>query len=661
MKLSRRIVLELALFSLLYGLCLASIVSLIARPRFEAIEREEALADLGRIRAFIDQEEEALDANLLGYASWDDTVEYIEKPEPSFIETNYSKAWLATMGVEVLCIADARGRVRYEVSHDPATGEPMELGGFFSAPGGGGRALAAEAGLEPRSGFLLLGGRTLLAASRPIRNSAGDSPSYGRMVFGRFYTGRDEKRISGLMRLDLSFALSASRAGISRSGSSLLATAPFPVLAGEAEGAAGGIVLRHPERILAQGAAMTELLALATFLVGVVFIAAIYLAVKLGVLSPIAALAAAARAIAAREDARERLPADRADEIGDLASSFNGLLDQLHAANANLEARIAERTAELKEANEGLKLMGEVFAHSLEGIIIAGPDREILAVNPAFERISGYSAAEVIGRRPDFLGAGEGLGSSSASLESLLEGRDEWRGELWNRRPDDSPYPVWISISALRGEGGAASRYIAVFHDISDAKRNEERMRRQAFYDALTGLPNRVLLADKIENAIDRSRRFGMKTAVLFLDLDGFKDVNDNHGHEAGDRILKEVAQRLRRIARSEDTVARLGGDEFVILLEDVDNFEVLSKVALRLIAGVSKEVELEEGSVRVSASVGIAIYPEDGADASALIRSADGAMYAAKQAGKATFRFSLSGGADQGAGGSEAEPAARA
>jgi diguanylate cyclase (GGDEF)-like protein/PAS domain S-box-containing protein len=637
MKLSRRIVLELALFSLIYGLSLASIVSFIVRPRFEKIERDQALADLKRVDALVDQEMRALDANLLGYASWDDTVAYAKRPTQSYIDINYSQAWLASIGAEALCIADASGRVLYEIAYDPGSDRRIDLDGFFSKETSPGRALAATPGLKALSGFSILDGKIFLAVSRPIRNSADDSPSYGRIVFGRFYASRDEARVSELMMLKVSFDPGIESRSIGRRGASLVAAEPLPSLSG---GAAGGILLEHPEKIIAEGRAMTELLAAATTLACLLFIHAIFLAVKLGALAPIAGLAASARALAASGHLGEKLPAERRDEIGDLAASFNGLLGKLEEANLGLEEKVEERTGELKRANEELRLMGEVFAHSIEGIVITDADMRILAVNPGFARITGFCSNEVIGKKASLFMRRSRESDSPEELELLLSQNKQWTGEVWNRRPDGTPYPVWISISSLKDDGDRVLRYIGVFHDISDAKRDEERMRQQAFYDSLTGLPNRVLLASKIENAIDRSMRFGMKAALLFLDLDRFKEVNDSFGHDAGDALLKEIGQRLRRIARGEDTVARIGGDEFVLLVEDIENFHVPAGIALRIIAGIEKPVEICGTSVGVGASVGIALCPEDGADAQTLLKNADAAMYAAKQAGKGTYRF---------------------
>jgi len=266
MKLSRRIVLYLALFSLIYGLSLVSIVSFIVRPRFEKIEREQALADLQRVDALVDQEMRALDANLLGYASWDDTVAYAKRPSQAYIDINYSQAWLASIGAEALCIADASGRVLYEVAYDPGSDRRIDLDGFFSKEASPGRALATTPGLKALSGFSILDGKIFLAVSRPIRNSADDSPSYGRIVFGRFYASRDEARVSELMTLKVSFDPGIEDRALRRRGAALIATEPPALPLGRT---AGGILLEHPEKIIAEGRAMTRLLGAATSLAGI--------------------------------------------------------------------------------------------------------------------------------------------------------------------------------------------------------------------------------------------------------------------------------------------------------------------------------------------------------------------------------------------------------
>ncbi|HRY73773.1 MAG TPA: EAL domain-containing protein, partial [Spirochaetia bacterium] len=597
-----------------------------------------------------------LDANLLGYAYWDDSLAYAAAPSPDFIDLNLSREWLGSMSVDILCVADASGRILHETGYGRDSGLPLDSGGLF-ATGGPGRSLVEPGGGERVSGFLPFGGGVLALSSREIRASSGEGPAGGRMVFGRLYSQADSKRLSELLLVEVSLepaggsAARAAGAGtgdaaaraaawepsLADSGDRLVATRPIQALDGRP---AGFVVLRHPKAIIAQGESLGLLVTGATILFGFILLWAIYGVTRRGALLPLERLSSRARLLAASGGFGERLPADRDDEVGDLARSFNGLLDRLANANEGLERKIRERTGELVAANEELELMGEVFSHSLEGILVTGPDSRILAVNPAFERITGFSAAEANGKDPSILASGRHGPDYFAEMRASLEAEGAWAGEIWNRRPDGTAYPIWISVSAMKDDKGRVTRYVGVFRDVSDVKKQEDLIRHQAFHDALTGLPNRLLLSDRIASAVERASRRGTRAALLFLDLDRFKIVNDSLGHAAGDALLQETAKRLKRVARGEDTIARLGGDEFVILLEEVDDGRIPADVALRVLKSVGRPVEVAGKSIRVGASIGIAMFPADGSDSETLLRNADTAMYRAKDEGRNTFRL---------------------
>ncbi|MBL8967724.1 MAG: diguanylate cyclase, partial [Spirochaetaceae bacterium] len=477
-------------------------------------------------------------------------------------------------------------------------------------------------------------------------DSSGEGPARGRMVFGRFYGEKDAERLSALLRVELDFqaAEGAVPTGVkglepilADQGADFRVIAPIPGIAG---GFAGAIVLRHEKRVIAEGAGIIRAVLAVTTTVGLVLLAALFLVMQRGAALPVIRLSARARELAGRKDFSERLPAGRDDEIGELAESFNNLLDRLAAANHGLEERVAERTEELLRANDELRLMGEIFSHAREGILVTNADARILAVNPAFERITGIAPELAVGRNPRIMRGGRQGPEFYRTLWERLTRDGAWSGELWNKRPSGEEYPIWISISALKGPGGETTRYVGVLHDISESKRQEEIIRYQAFHDELTGLPNRHLLSDRVTSAIERAKRRGLAAAIVFLDLDRFKVVNDCLGHAAGDELLKETARRLSRVARGEDTIARLGGDEFVILLEEVADGRIPADVALRVIKSLGRPVEIDGKSVRVGASVGIAIFPEDGADAETLLRNADAAMYRAKEEGRNTYRL---------------------
>ena len=274
---------------------------------------------------------------------------------------------------------------------------------------------------------------------------------------------------------------------------------------------------------------------------------------------------------------------------------------------------------------------------AVEGVLITDTQGKIVAVNPAFTRLTGYEESEVVGRKPSLLSSGRHSSEFYAAMWRDLLEEGIWQGEILNRRKNGSVYPQWLSISAIRDIDGQATSYVGVFNDISDLKEKEDRLFYLAHFDSLTGLPNRRLLRDRLEHAMARADREGSILGVLFVDLDRFKQVNDSLGHEAGDQLICQAAERIGDGLRHEDTLARQGGDEFVILLEGLADSQTTSNVAMKLIEAIKPSFRLrgfEDQFVVVGASIGIAMYPRDGHDASTLLRRADAAMYVAKAAG---------------------------
>lgn len=281
-----------------------------------------------------------------------------------------------------------------------------------------------------------------------------------------------------------------------------------------------------------------------------------------------------------------------------------------------------------------------VFDSSYEGIMVVSPAGRITKVNSAFTRITGYAEHEAIGSSPALLSSGQHGPAFYQDMWAMVRQHDFWRGEIWNRRKNGELYAELLSISVVRDQAGQIQHYIGIFSDITQLKAHEAELDRIANFDPLTGVPNRRLLSDRMEQALTRSRRTGQCCAVCFLDLDGFKTVNDLHGHEAGDQLLIAVTERLKSVLRAGDTLARLGGDEFVLLLCDLTDNEECMPILDRILAGVAEEVALASAIIRTSASVGVTLFPQDDADADTLLRHADQAMYQAKEAGKNRYQL---------------------
>jgi diguanylate cyclase (GGDEF)-like protein/PAS domain S-box-containing protein len=297
-----------------------------------------------------------------------------------------------------------------------------------------------------------------------------------------------------------------------------------------------------------------------------------------------------------------------------------------------------------KQAELDLRLSAVAF-ETQEAILVSDVHTNILKVNKAFTRITGYSSKEAIGVRTNLLQSGHHPPEFYQTMWQSLQEKGRWQGEIWNRKKNGQSYPQWQTITAVKNETGHISHYIACFQDISERKRAEEEIRQLAYYDELTGLPNRRMFYQRLQQAVAASKRSLNHGALIFIDLDHFKDVNDSLGHLFGDKLLQEVGFRLSELVRTEDTLARLGGDEFVIMLENLDTD--YDKAALsarqlceRLITRLGKHYLIENQTLRVSASVGISLFPTDSDNIDDLLRQADTAMYKSKANGRSTLRF---------------------
>jgi diguanylate cyclase (GGDEF)-like protein/PAS domain S-box-containing protein len=321
------------------------------------------------------------------------------------------------------------------------------------------------------------------------------------------------------------------------------------------------------------------------------------------------------------------------------------LEEELREANENLERRVAERTSELAQANEQLRLLGSAVENAVEGFVImqqvGGADPlAITFVNHGFSRITGYTAEDMRGRSLRHLHLHAGEESVFDALFDSVRRNQAFQAEVTALRPDASSYALEIHAMPVPRIADQASHWIAILRDVSDRKAHLDALKHQALHDALTGLPNRVLLHDRIEQSILNMRRYGTPFALLFLDLDGFKEINDTFGHYTGDILLSKVGVRLRAQLHATDTIARLGGDEFAVVLDGLSEARAASQIGAKLLAALEQPFEIEEHRLVVSASIGIVHCPEHGADPTTLMRRADVAMYAAKSARAGTMIY---------------------
>ncbi|MGR9105316.1 MAG: EAL domain-containing protein [Gammaproteobacteria bacterium] len=326
------------------------------------------------------------------------------------------------------------------------------------------------------------------------------------------------------------------------------------------------------------------------------------------------------------------------DGFHDYLSVKFPLLDstgQVHAI-CGISTDISDR----KAAERRLRQSAKVFESSGEGLVITNAEGTILDVNPAFTAIMGYEKTELLGKNPRLWKSDRHSREFFTQLWRSVREKGHWRGEIWNRRRDGSLIPELLTINQVLDEEGHVLSYVAVYSDISQFKQSQAKLEYLAHHDALTDLPNRVLFQARLEHGIERAERGGSNLAVVFLDLDQFKQINDSLGHNVGDQLLTLTATLLKQQLRKADTVARIGGDEFIFLLEDIFDSEDVIYTVEKILRAFDSEFLLAGHRLRITPSLGISIYPEDGRDAETLLRNADSAMYRAKAEGRNTYQF---------------------
>ncbi len=287
-----------------------------------------------------------------------------------------------------------------------------------------------------------------------------------------------------------------------------------------------------------------------------------------------------------------------------------------------------------------LRLLERAFDHASEAILITDANNRIVEVNPAFERMTGYPRAEVLGRNPKLLASGNTPSATFQAMWEDLAAHDFWAGEIWDKRRDGRIYPKWLTISVVRNPAGEIENFIATFFDIGERREAAERLAHLAHHDPLTGLANRTALQTQMGHALSRAQRDGSQVAIMLIDMDNFKQINDSLGHHIGDQLLVQIARRMTESVRASDTVARIGGDEFVVILPDIENALSVSAIASKFVRSLAANYMIESRALYSTPSIGISLFPIDGKDADTLLKNADAAMYHAKAMGRNNFQF---------------------
>jgi len=304
-----------------------------------------------------------------------------------------------------------------------------------------------------------------------------------------------------------------------------------------------------------------------------------------------------------------------------------------------LRANIKEAFNRYELGRKGAQFT-KIYENTGEGIIIADSKGIIQAVNPAFTSINGYAADEVLGKMPSMLRSTRHNDDFYHAMWKKLNEEGKWSGEIWNCRKNGEDYPAWLNITAIYDPQGKLQQYVGLFTDITEHKQVEEKLRHQAYHDQLTGLPNRLMYSEYLGLALLQAERRNQMCSVMMLDIDHFKSVNDTYGHEFGDKLLIIVAARLRESLRKEDTLARIGGDEFTVLVSLIDEINKVAHVAEKILAAFTLPVSIDGTDIFITASIGMALYPNDGRDSETLLKNADAAMYRAKEQGRNNYHF---------------------
>jgi diguanylate cyclase (GGDEF)-like protein/PAS domain S-box-containing protein len=305
-----------------------------------------------------------------------------------------------------------------------------------------------------------------------------------------------------------------------------------------------------------------------------------------------------------------------------------------------IQSEIISKTEELEKTVQKLRLAERIFIAANDGILVTDIQGVIQMANPSFLVASGYKLEELLSFTPRILRSGRHDDVFYQEMWKTLIKNGQWSGEIWNKRKDGKLYPEWLSISAIYGDDGVITMYSAIYRDLSERLEYEEKIRHQASHDALTGLPNRLYFQDYLDKGLSLAKRNHKSLATFFLDIDGFKKINDTLGHDVGDLLLQAVAQRLLSVVRVSDSVTRMGGDEFTIILSEVNHKEDASVVADKVLEVIRRPFFINEHTITITTSIGISLYPNNGQDIQTLMKQADIAMYVTKNSGKNNYHF---------------------
>ena len=643
-----------------YFIAMAAVQLTFIQPRFDELERASALRNLDRVIAAINREALHLAVLDRDWGSWDDTYQFMADGSPSYLGNDLSPDSLKSSRVDLVALYDTEGVRRFEALYDWSLGKAGRADLLPARAPAGSPLQHTATQSEDATGFMDTPRGVFVLASTPILRTDGSGPTRGSFIMGRIIDDSFMRTVAEQTSVGLSLGAvretpRAVMDQIAAGGGRFVKAAgrepvihAFGIMA-DLQGSPVLVVQADTSRSTSSWARETTRLAnIMVYAMGLGLFLLLFFLMRGLVVRPLGAIQRYVTMFESDEQAAvPLLVSTRRDEMGSLARAFSHMgatlaarRRELEGINDTLEAQVEERTTELRRSNEDLRMMGKVFESTAEAVVITDLEATILQANPAFCRTSGYSMSELIGQNPRILKSGRHEPSFFKALWQQLTSTGNWSGEIWDRRKSGEIYPKWLTINLIRDEAGSPAYYVGLSSDITNFKETEERLHQLAYFDPLTGLPNRSLFLDRLERSILNGQRYGVRVALLFLDLDHFKYVNDAMGHSAGDILLAEVGRRITGTVRKADTVCRIGGDEFTVILEQLRRSEDAGAIAQNIIGELGKPFSVNGREVFVGASIGIAVYPYDDPTAEGLTRMADAAMYRAKSAGRNSYRF---------------------
>lgn len=667
MRLQKKTTVSILLIVIAFVLLISSEQILLVLPRFESINIEKATNTVNEGLRVLEDDIDNIAITVSDYAVWDDTYNYTNNRDEAYIQANFTDEAMDNLNMSFAGVYGKDGFLFfYDTFEDSQQTETIkkEIVSRFKPE------------LSSGEGFITVGEKTYMFATKQISTTAANQIAGYYFIFGRDYLQATNEKMAKIPGASLEILELQSMSEVDKQhiedvytdyygngaiaatgdqsfyeqpdNATILAYAYLTNLEGERFAVVRSTTAAN---IIAEGRNSLHQTGLFLVLFGITIAAVASFFVRRYIIEPLNHLKIGLDTLLVsgenpgHQDVKKLV--SRKDEIGELYQKFIYVSSDIKAANEEnrrmnnqLETMVLERTKELKAANAELLLYGESFEETSEGLLITDPDGRIIMCNKAFEILSGYGKVELVGQQPQIINPADDNEEFYATLWQSLKTAGSWEGELCYLQKDRALIPIWLSFNAICDSSGTVTHYVGAFSDLTVQKDMEDQLEKMAFYDGMTGLPNRALFYIHLRKAVARVKQANTKIAVLFIDLDGFKLVNDTFGHSNGDLLLIEVGNRISQNIREADLLSRWGGDEFTVILDNIREKSDVEKIVNDLLYNISREVTISGERISVGASVGIAIFPDAGDSIEEIMINADKAMYTSKANGKNCYTF---------------------